>query len=167
MQIPKRKPGKYAINPADDFLTPEAIKKLKDDLDRLQSRSRPCAVEDLRMAREMGDLSENAAYTEAKARLGGIDGRIFTIKERLKHAVVIMPGAGIDGSVRMGATVTVVSGEKKRSYLITGAQEAEPTTGKISYHSPLGAALMGKKSGDTASIIANGKEVVYKIIEVK
>lgn len=167
MQIPKRKPGKDARGPADDFLTPEAIRHFQDELARLETHSRPKAVNDLRQAREMGDLSENAAYTEAKARLGGIDGRIFTIKERLKHAVIIETGAGADGAVRLGATVVVEVNGKEKTYAITGAQESDPSHGKISYHSPLGTALVGKKAGDTVNIQAGDREVPYCIIEVR
>jgi transcription elongation factor GreA len=120
MQVPKRRSEekrKYA-GPGDDFLSAEALKKLREELRRLEETSRPRAVADLARARDMGDLSENAAYAEAKGRLFGIDRRVLEIKERLKNAVLIERGAGEDGRARIGATVTVsVNGkEKARTY---------------------------------------------------
>lgn len=169
MQIPKRKSEenrKYGKR-EDNFLSAAAIRKLQDDLRRLQDVSRPRAVEDLTRAREMGDLSENAAYSEAKGRLMGIDRRILELKDRLKNAVVIERGPDDEGRARIGATVTVRVNGKEKSYDITGAQETDPSSGRISHHSPLGAALMGKKAGDTVTVkAATGKEVEYEIIRV-
>ena len=86
MQIPKRKSQafrKYGKD-ADNYLTAEAIEMLKGELEHLENKSRPKTVEELTAAREMGDLSENAAYQMAKGRLAGIDHRIFEIKEKRK-----------------------------------------------------------------------------------
>lgn len=169
MQVPKRRSQerrKYG-GPADDFLSPAAIRKIEDELRRLANVSRPRALEDLTRAREMGDLSENAAYSEAKGRLMKIDSLIFEMKERLKHAVVIKPGADSEGRARIGSTVIVEINGKKRSYELTGSQETDPTTGRVSHLSPLGAALLGKKAGDVASVKGPSKTVVYRIIEVR
>lgn len=166
MQVPKRKPGKYSGGPADDHLTLAAIKKLREEQERIE-RARPQAVEELRRTREMGDLSENFAYSQAKARLSGMDMRVLEIKERLKRAVPITHGAAKDGSVRLGASVTVEAGGKERVYDIVGEQEADPSRGCLSYHSPLGAALLGKKAGDVAVVEANGKRIEYRITGVR
>lgn len=166
MQVPKRKPGKYAGGPADDHLTHAAIKRLQEELARIE-RARPAAVVELTRTREMGDLSENAAYTAAKGRLLGMDIRVMEIKERLKKAVPIQHGPGPGGAVRLGATVTLEVNGKERVYDIVGAQEADPGAGAISYHSPLGAALVGRKAGETVVIDANGKRIAYRIIEVR
>ncbi len=167
MQVPKRKPGKYAPGPADYHLTHEAIRKLREELERIETHVRPRAVEELRRTREMGDLSENFAYTAAKGKLLGLDTRIMEIKDRLKNAVPIAHGAAKDGSARIGATVTVEVNGKRRVFDIVGSQEAAPGSGSISYLSPLGAALMGRKAGERAAIEANGKRVEYLVIEVK
>lgn len=169
MQIPKRKKEDYRKygGDADNYLSPEAIRKLKDDLRRLEDVSRPRAVTDLSRAREMGDLSENAAYSEAKGRLMGIDRRIFEIKEKLKNAVVIERGSS-DGKVAVGATVTVRVNGKEKTYGIVGSAETDPGSGRISHLSPLGAALKGHRAGDEVTVKnALGKEVVYEIIEVR
>src|SRR5262249_44078751 len=103
MQVPIRKAGKYASAPNDHHLTPEAIQKLRDELARIETVIRPKAVEELRRTREMGDLSENFAYSVAKAKVGGLDMRVLEIKEKLKNAIPIRRGAASDGSVRIGA----------------------------------------------------------------
>ena len=167
MQVPKRKPGKYAEGPADYHLTPSAVQKLKDELERIQKHVQPKAVEELRRTRDMGDLSENFAYSVAKAKVPGLEHRVLSIKDRLKNAVVITPGASKDGSVRTGATVTVEVNGKRRTFEITGSQESDPGGGKISYLSPLGAALMKRKAGEMVALEINGKTVEYTIIEVK
>ncbi len=167
MQIPKRKPGRYASDPADDHLTHDAIRKLQEELERLETRVRPKAVEELRRTREMGDLSENFAYSAAKGKLTGLDYRILEIKERLKNAIPIRHGAGPGGTVRLGATVTLSVNGKERVYDIVGAQEANPAAGSISYHSPLGAALIGKRAGETIAVTVNGKDVSYRITQVR
>ncbi|HTK04888.1 MAG TPA: transcription elongation factor GreA [Candidatus Eisenbacteria bacterium] len=170
MRIPKRKSEesrKYGKR-ADDFLTSAAVRKLQDDLRRLTDISRPRAVEDLTRARDMGDLSENAAYSEAKGRLGKIDSVIFSLKEKLKNAVLIEPGAGPGGRIRIGSTVTVAVNGKERTYAILGSQETNPTAGRISHLSPLGSALIGRKAGDEVLVKnAAGDEVAYRIIGVR
>lgn len=167
MQIPKRKPGKYAQTTVDYHLTPEAIQKLKEELTRIETQIRPKAVDELRRTREMGDLSENFAYSAAKAKVNGLDMRIFEINERLKNAITIRRGPTSDGAVRIGASVELEVNGKTKVYDIVGSQETNPGTGAISYLSPLGAALMGRKTGQTVTITANGKEVVYKILGVR
>lgn len=169
MQVPKRKSQmfrKYG-GQEDNYLSAAAIRRLKDDLEHLSSTERPKALDDLVRAREMGDLSENAAYSEAKGRLARIDGRIFSLKERLKHAVVIESGADEDGSVRIGSTVVVRAGDTEKTYEITGSQETSPGRGRISHLSPLGALLIGKKSGDNVTLTVNGKGTTYTIVDVR
>jgi transcription elongation factor GreA len=169
MRIPKRKSEENARagKESDAYLTPEAVRKLREDLRRIEEVSRPRAVEELTRAREMGDLSENAAYSEAKGRLMGMDRRIFEIKEKLKNAVVIERGSD-DGRAAIGATVTVEVGGKRRAYEIVGSMETDPGSGRISHRSPLGAALMGKRAGDEVSIKnADGRVMVYRVIDVQ
>lgn len=168
MRVPKRRSEQNRrFGPPDDHLSDEALERLRTDLRRLEEAARPKAVADLAAAREMGDLSENAAYTEAKARLRGIDGRIMSIKERLKRAVPIERGAAPDGSARIGSTVVVEVAGKRRTFLITGSQEADPSSGRISHASPVGSALMGRKPGDETTVLVDGRHVVYRVISVQ
>lgn len=168
MQVPKRKAEEHRKyhGPEDDFLSPQTIARLRAELVRLEADDRPKAVTDLSHAREMGDLSENAAYSEAKGRLIRIDNRRLTIKEKLKRAVVIEGGAAADGSARLGSTVTVEVKGQRRTYQLVGAQETDPTKGRISLHSPLGSILMRKKPGETVIFKGPAGEVEYKIIDI-
>lgn len=132
--------------PESRELTPEALERLKRTLERLQTRERPKIVEDLSHALTLGDFSENAEYQDAKARLSRIDGRIFGLQERIRNAVVIRPGPA--DTVGIGSTVELSLAGKEKTYRIVGSQESDPSRGNISYHSPLGAALIGKRAGD-------------------
>lgn len=169
MQVPKRKSetDRLAGRQEDHYLTPEKLRRLKADLEDLEKNQRPKTVEDLARAREMGDLSENAAYTEAKARLARIDGRIFSLKERIKNAIVIETGADPSGRIRIGSTVVLSVGGKQRTYQILGSQETNPAAGRISHLSPLGAGLMNRRAGETVTVTADGRDIVYAIMEVK
>jgi transcription elongation factor GreA len=168
MQLPKRKSRlNRRTDPADNFLTAAALSQAESDLRSLEAR-RPKAVEELSAARDMGDLSENAAYTEAKARLARMDTAIFHLKERIKNAVVIESGAGPDGRARIGATVTVEVGGRTKTYAITGGQESDPAQGRISHVSPLGQALIGRRAGDTVTVKGpTGAEIEYKVMHVE
>lgn len=157
---------KYGRRDDDRHLTAAAVERLRRDLRDLEEQQRPRTVEDLTRAREMGDLSENAAYHEAKARLGRIDGRIFSLKERVRNAIIIeAPGEG--GLARIGSTVTVSVNGRQKTYQILGSQETDPSLGRISHLSPLGAALMGHGAGETVTVKAQDKDVAYRIDEVR
>lgn len=170
MQVPQRKSQafrKYGRE-TDNHLTAEAIEMLKGELVHLETVSRPKTVEDLTAAREMGDLSENAAYHMAKSRLAGIDHRMFEIKEKLKNAIVIEKGADKHGRIKIGSTVTVEINSRERIFEITGSDETDPGSGKISHKSPVGQALLEHQAGDTVTAkAASGKEVEYTIKKVE
>ncbi len=169
MQLPKRRSeenNKYA-GEIDPQITASALRDLKNDLARLEA-GRPAAVAELTRTREMGDLSENAAYSQAKARVAGIDRRILELKDRINLAVVIDLGPDEFGRARVGSTVEVEVMGRRRVYQIVGSTETDPAAGKISRQSPLGAALLGSKPGDKVSVMAaTGKEVEYLIVDVR
>lgn len=167
MQIPKRKPGKWAGIEPDRYLTADKLERLRAELADVEGRQLRAAAEEVRRTSEMGDRSENAAYTEARGRLTRLHNRILSLKERIKHAVVIPKGPDASGRVRVGSTVVLETGGKTKTYEILGAQETDPSRGRISYLSPLGAALMGRKTGETATISAGGKAIAYRIVEVR
>lgn len=147
-------------------MTAEAVTRARRDLERLETVERKQAVEDLSVALQKGDLSENAEYQEAKGRLGRIDGRIFNLKERLKRATVIEQGSS-DGTVRLGSNVMVHVNGQQKTYDIVGPQESNPSRGRISHVSPLGSALIGHTQGDTVTIETPNGPVAYQIIDVK
>ncbi|MFH1047466.1 MAG: GreA/GreB family elongation factor [Patescibacteria group bacterium] len=168
MQIPKRKSEQQRKHgDSDNYLSAEKIQELKQEIVKLEKFVRPKVVIDLTAAREMGDLSENAAYSYAKGKLMGIDRRLFEIKERIKNAIVIEQGAGEDGTVCIGCTVTVQVNGKKKRFIITGSQEADPSSGRISHSSPVGQLLLGHRAGETVSLKIGDREVEYLIQEVE
>lgn len=165
MQIPTRRSQQLRIQ--DDgvdsrLLTPKGLDRLKRTLQDLEQQ-RPQTVKDLSEAIAKGDLSENAEYTESKARLARIDGRIFSLKERIKNAILIEAPEGDADAVQLGSTVTVLVNGKQRAYSIVGPAETDPTKGRISHLSPLGAALMGKKLDETVNVNDN----LYRIIAIE
>ena len=151
----------------DNHITQAKFDMLKGELEDLEHVQHKKTSEELRVAREMGDLSENAAYTEAKSRLLKMNNRILSIKERLKNAVIIDERTA-GGRVQIGATVTLSANGKTRVYQILGSQETSPGEGKISHHSPLGSALLGKSAGETVTITtAADKKIEYQILKVE
>ncbi len=143
-------------------VTKEGYDKLQKELLQLQ-KDRPQAVKNLADARGMGDLSENGLYTAAKSRLRSIDAQIFRTEIQIKLADII---EGSDGKVSIGSIVTVESGSGKTIFNIVGDYEANPAEKKISQHSPLGRALMGKKVGEMAQFEAPKGTISYKILSI-
>jgi transcription elongation factor GreA len=125
---------------------------------------RPDAVENLRKAREMGDLSENGYYKAARARLSSIDANLRRV-DRLVKLGRIVESAGT-GAVDIGATVTVTDGKREYKYTIVGGYESDPAKKTISHVSPLGRALMGKRPGDTAVVMAPVGAITYTVNRV-
>lgn len=166
MQLPKRR-STMLLKRDDDsavFLTPQAIQHLKDEIVRLEKTDRPKIVVDLSHALSLGDFSENAEYQDAKARLARLDGRVHSLKERLKRAVEIE--AGSPDRVGLGSTVTVLVNGKEKTYRIVGPHETDPTRGRISHVSPLGIALRDHGVGDEIELKTESGVVIYKIISL-
>ncbi len=168
MQIPQRRSQALQIREdSDNLMTAEKLARLKRDLEDIEKNQRPKVVEDLVYAREQGDLSENAEYQDAKAKLGRLDGRIFSIKERIKNAVIIEHGADASGGIRIGSMVKLLINGKTREYQIVGVQEADPLKGRISHRSPLGSALLGHGVGEIVAIEADGNRMEYRIESIE
>lgn len=167
MQIPKRKPGKYTHLKPDPHLTAAKYSELKDKLERLKTLSRPRAAGEVRRLAEMGDFSDNAAYSIAKGRLRGLNQRILDLEDHLKSAVIVKPDS--DASiVQLGHRVTVETSGKEKSYLILGSSETDPQAGVISHHSPVGQALLGRRVSETVRVrISTDKELVLKILKIE
>ncbi len=150
--------------PIDVKLTKEGFEKLQKELEELKAK-RPGVVTRLTAAREQGDLSENAGYHAAKEELGYVDSRINEIKLLLRFGdVVESKGAEI---VQIGNTVVVENGEGKNEFSLVGHLEADPTKGKLSEMSPIGAALIGKKVGETVQIDVPDGKITFKIVEIR
>jgi transcription elongation factor GreA len=126
---------------------------------------RPDAVENLRKAREMGDLSENGYYKASRARLSFLDARIRRIERLVKLGTVVAHAQ--TGFVDIGSTVTITDGTTTMSYTVVGGYESNPAEKTISHHSPLGKALMGKKITDVVEVTAPAGIKQYTIISIE
>lgn len=169
MQIPKRQSEilRNANKKTDQYLTSSAIARLKEELYDLEKNKRPKTIKEMQFAAEDGDFSENAPYQDAKHRLRRINTRILSLNERIKHAILIEPGADPSGRIRIGSTVVLKINSKQITYQILGSQETNPSRGRISYLSPLGSALLNHTAGEDVSIKTDNKDEVYHIVEVK
>lgn len=168
MQLPKRR--SQMLSKKDDregpyYLTAKGVRSLQADLEDLQKTQRPQAVEDVTRAHQLGDLSENADYQEAKFRLTRIDGRIFSIQQRLKRAVLIQHDA--DGRIHLGSTVLLFVNGHQKTYHLVGPHETRPELGRISHVSPLGSALLNHAAGEQVVVHTPQGTTTYDIVEVR
>jgi transcription elongation factor GreA len=141
----------------DQFsITPDGLERLKAEVEEMETTGRREGAERIRIAREWGDLKENAEYHDAKNSLALLERRITILRERLDKAVVLDAAEGDEDVVRFGSKVDVVDEASGRpaTYTLVGAAEADISTGKLSADSPVGRALAGARAGDVVSVPA-------------
>src|SRR3990170_5950645 len=131
----------------------EGHRKIDDEVRHLKMIERPAIVEAIEVARAHGDLSENAEYHAAKERQGHIEATIADLEDQLSRAMVIDPKSLSGDKVVFGATVTLIDeDDKKVKYQLVGQVEADARVGRISYNSPLGRALIGRRVGEEIEV---------------
>ncbi len=150
-----------------EYLSQQKHKEFVDELDYLQTTRRQEIAENLKEARSLGDLSENAEYHQAREDQANIEKRIKDLEAILKDSVIIKKG--VSSKVSVGATVIVQKkGEKeKKEFFIVGSQEANMAEGKISTSSPLVIAMLNKTKGEFFSFKSPKGQQEYKIISIK
>lgn len=146
------------------YLTKKGLEDLKQELNILVTEKRPKILNELKTTRGLGDLSENAGYHAAKEQQTFVESRINQIEEILKYAVVKNEATG--GKIDLGSIVELKSEGLTYNYVIVGASESNPIEGKISYKSPIGAKLIGKKQGDNIKVETPMGVTNYKIVKV-
>lgn len=146
-------------------LTKEGLEILQKELKGLIEDKKPKAIDRLQKARNMGDLSENSEYTSAKESLAIFEDRIFEIQETLKTAEVVEDRHN-NHEVSLGSHILVVADGVEKDFHIVGEYEADPTTNKLSITSPIGKALLGKKSGESVEVEVPDGTISYKIIKI-
>ncbi|OJF16599.1 MAG: transcription elongation factor GreA [Bacillaceae bacterium G1] len=151
------------------LLTPDEIKKLEEELEHLKSVKRAEVAERIKVAIGYGDLSENSEYEDAKNEQGFIEGRINTLENILRNARVIQMDDVSTDVVSIGATVRLLDLEfdEEVEYTIVGSHGSDPDQNRISYESPVGQALLGKKIGDTIEVQVPAGTIQYKILAIK
>jgi transcription elongation factor GreA len=148
------------------YLTPEGLKKLKEELKYLKEVKRKEIADKLEKCIAFGDLTENAEYHETKEEQGFMEGRILELEELINSAIV-MPGEPQGDFAQVGSTVLVSDGSHKERFTIVGAQEANPMEYKISADSPLGRAFVNQPKGVTVLVETPRGRIRYKILEIK
>ena len=147
---------------ANIFFTKEGLDKVKKEYSQVLEKRKE-AVETLKRAREMGDLSENGLYKAAKFELGNIDRTLRRLSLYINKGVIAAKPAG---RVGIGSRVTVLESKVKRNYLIVGDTEANPTENKISSNSPLGKSLMNAKKGESIELDTPSGKKTFRVLEI-
>jgi len=146
----------------------EGYEFISKELVRLKTIERPEVIDAIEEARAHGDLSENAEYHAAKERQGQIEATIADYEDRMSRAVVIDPTELSGDKVVFGATVTLLDEDDKPvKYQIVGQIEADAKQGKISYNSPLGRALIGRKIGDDVEVTVPSGDRYYAVDKIE
>lgn len=158
-------------NESKTMLTKEGLKKYEEELMNLKVVRRKEVAEKIKVAREQGDLSENADYDAAKDEQSEIENRIVELEAILKNAEIadIDISEGGNDAANVGCEITLLDFEfdEEITYKIVGSSEADSRKGKISNESPVGAGLIGHKAGETVEIpLPSGETATYKIINV-
>ncbi len=128
-------------------------------------KKREIVLVSLQRAREMGDLSENGAYTSARFELGNVDRELRRLEYNLKYGVITVPEN--TGKVGFGNQVTVELNGKEYVYTLVGTQESDPKKAMISLESPIGIALLGKKVGDKALVVMPDRQIEYLVKKIQ
>ncbi len=151
------------------YLTAEGLTKVEEEYEFLTTTRRTEVAQMIAEAKAEGDISENAGYDEAKTAQGFLEGRINELKNVLKHVEIIKESSGPANQVALGRTVVIMEEDTdfEETYTLVGSMEADPNNGRISNESPMGAALLGKKIGETALVSSPGGEISFEIIGIE
>jgi len=150
------------------YLTAERYEELKKELEDLKTTGRQKIAAKLKQAKELGDLSENAEYQEAREEQRRLEQRINQLEEIIRNAVIIKKTDNPQ-TVRIGSMVKVkkINTSEINTFSIVGSNEAQPFEGKISNESPIGRSLLGHKAGEIVKIKTPNGEVEYQIISIE
>jgi len=144
-------------------MTREGYDGITKEYEELKS-NRPEYVKTLTQAADMGDRSENAAYTNAKRKLRSTDSRLRFLKKVIDHTKVVVPDQ--TGYIQIGSQVKVHLNEHEFMLHIVGLHEADPLQNKVSYRSPVGSALLNHRVGDVVKINLEDRVIEYEVIEI-
>ncbi len=150
------------------YLTQDGLDNIKAELENLKGPARENLSVRLRAAIQMGDLSENADYIQAKEEQGFLEGRILELEQILRNVVIIDENVKNREIVDIGAHVTIREGSfPEETYHVVGPKEADPLNGRISHESPIGKALLGHRVGDDVVVDTPGGSVRLNIVKIE
>ncbi len=150
----------------DQIISQEGYDKLKKEIKECITVKRPGIANRIESAKELGDLSENAEYSEAKEEQAFNEGRITELSALIKNLTIVQYHKDKD-KINMGSKIIVIADGKKRNFTIVSFNEANPVEGKISNESPLGTAFIGRKKGDKVLVNTPRGEIKYEIISIE
>ena len=148
------------------YVSADGLKKLQAELDELRTAKRQEIADRIHAAMEFGDYSENSELEQAKNDQAFLEGRIMTLEQTIKNAVLIDETEKHD-LVEIGSKVTIEADGHKENYVIVGSAEASPAEGKISNESPVGRALMGHRPGETVRMSVPAGTIEMKIVSIR
>ena len=152
------------------LLTPEGYENLTQELDLLRTDGRREVADRIRVAREFGEIAENAEYDDAKNEQAMLEHKIAQLEERLLNARVIDTNDVDTSVVSVGSVVRLrdVDAKETVEYHIVGSAEANPAERRLSNESPVGRAILGRKKGETVEVqTPRGSKIKFKIMEIK
>lgn len=149
-------------------LSSQRLKELQDELNYLKTTREQEVIEEIKVARSFGDLSENSEYDEARDQQAKLYARIAEVEDILAHAVIIDDADDATGHIGLGCTIVVRDMElgEDETYTIVGSQEANPLKNRISDDSPFGRAMVGKTEGDIVTVDAPAGQLEFQILSV-
>lgn len=156
-------------NQESEYFSEEGLRKLKEELETLKTKTRREIADRLEYAKSLGDLSENSEYQEAKEAQVLNEARISELEDDLRRAVVVKKNASKD-YINIGSKVVLEKTSQPGApieFSVVGSNEASPEENKISNESPLGAALLRHRKNDIVSISTPKGKIEYKILEIK
>ncbi len=168
MQLPQRRSDKQRLRPSSAsgyYITTDGLWRLKNEHGRCL-RTRPSLADEVARLAQLGDFSENAEYQDAEHRLRSLNDRVLRLEDKIKNAKVIQTDHAEKNRVALGSTVMVEINGARRTYQIVGPQETNPSRGRISHVSPLGAHLMNSSVNDVVVIQTPSGEQRYRIVEI-
>ena len=158
------RPSRPAPEPV--YLSADGLAHLQQELDELIRVRRPKNVANIRAAKELGDLRENADYHAAREEQSFLEGRIQALEARIRAAVVVA-ASGDSSRVAMGSRVKIEADGQEQAWTIVGTDESDPAAGRISHASPVGRALLGRAVGDVAVVQTPRGEISYRILAIE
>lgn len=148
-----------------NILTAEGLERLKNEVREIKETKLKEVAVRIKEAKDMGDLSENAEYHEAKNEQAFLYGKVLEMEKKIKNAQVI-DKKSCKESVQAGCNVEVENDGDKMTFEIVGSDESDPANGRISIDSPIGTALAGHKKGDVVVVNTPAGETKYKILNI-
>ena len=148
------------------YVSAEGLRKLEEELEHLRTARRKEIAERIHAAMEFGDYSENSELEDAKNEQAFVEGRIMTLEQMLKNAVVIDQNGHHD-KVELGSKIVVEIDGERENYTVVGSAEANPAEGRISNESPVGRALLGHRTGELVRAVVPNGVIEMKILQVQ